>query len=172
MVAIVSKTYERLVEITKQLGQPTVHREVDLEQDKYLLEKYAGRSFIWSVREAGTVMTPIGVGVDPFYVQHYVDMATFYHIDHDHKINKVTPEEAVRLMSQQPAFLCEGQCVEAQTKAVQTVLKYGDEKGIWSSSLRPDVDGFWKDWLSFFKRDDNPVMIEFMQKAMSYQAQH
>ena len=112
MVAIVSKTYECLVEITKQLGQPTLHREVDLEQDKYLLEKYEGRSFIWSVREAGTVMTPIGVGVDPFYVQHYVDRATFYLIDRDHKINKVAPEEAVRLMLLPPAYLSSWQCIE------------------------------------------------------------
>lgn len=153
--------------ISADLDLPKYFKE-DLATDMKILKRFDKQPKIWSLREAGTVLVPCGMGVDPAYVSNYLSDSIFFLIDSNKSIKKIEPNEAMALFNKAPATLSRSMSNQELFDVVDGVLSEGCEYGIWGVFDRPKKENFnlWSDWLVYFQNSGNKIMIDFMAEAI------
>jgi len=146
----------------------------DLEIDKdFILNAIAAR-YIWCLRECGTQLMPIGIGADPYPIEHYATGTgsskhnKFYLINlQNETIVSITPEKATKMAHEQPELNISGQ--EGIHKRIMEVLKKGVDNQLWGLFHHPKSENQYNfnQWLTFFRSLENEPMIKFMKKAIS-----
>jgi len=149
------------------------HYAVDVSDDLALLNTIPAQNFVWLIREHGTNLLPVGMGVDPIHIEYYlkavsrraVFLITTDAVSGEH-ITPISPKAALELIYQQPA-LSLASPVEVWDQ-VRKVLETGIQHGWWSMFYPPknvhEHEGI-KGWLEYFTQSRNPVMQDFLRKA-------
>lgn len=158
--------------LAKSFRLPISH-ETDLDRDLQILESFPGSQFIWLLRTSGTVLVPVGIGVDPQIVTYWLltnhgqTVIPFLVDSEAFTIEKLSFEEAERLIQQPPKRLSTFQSREEIYETVESVLTFGLTKRIWGVFDSPDlpVDN-WNQWHRYFQRSGNTVMLSFIGKAI------
>lgn len=144
----------------------------DIASDIETLNRIENDS-IWILRDAGTVIAPLYMGVEPVYVTYWLNSAdsktkTFL-IKKSGHIEKISFEQAEKLIHAAPAEISSFQTPTQIYNIVNTVLQNGIDNGIWGifdkPSSIPSV-GDINDWLEYFSCHKNSVMVDFMTKAI------
>jgi hypothetical protein len=65
----IQKAFSAMQLAAEKNNLPVVFKN-DLEQDYRILQNH-NTDFIWLLRTGGTVLTPIGVGVEPVYITYW-----------------------------------------------------------------------------------------------------
>lgn len=151
----------------------------DLTSDAESLARYAKLTnfqfeFVWLLREAGTVLFPIGLGAEAMHVLHWLDekngqVIEAYHLHPTQKEQngEVTYElkpigwaKAAELASKKPkAFI-----------KPEVLMDVGCQLGIWSSPFqhltRADIGSNVVEWRNFFRLKGNKMMVDYLEKHM------
>ena len=157
----------RMMDISNNLELPKLFKE-DLVADMKILNRFNKQPKIWSLRETGTVLVPVGMGVDPVYVSNYTYNSTFFYIDSDMSIVQIESKEALTRINQAPIALNRSMSSQELYSAVDGVLTEGCDYGIWGVFERAKKENFdcWSEWLTYFQNSGNKVMINFMAEAL------
>lgn len=156
-------------------GLPEFYKN-DLELDFDALEKFDGHNFVWLLRTCGTVLVPIGIGVDPVFVTHWLEsnhgqQIRHFYIDTNPRANTIvrgiTGEEAMLLARHAPKVLF-GDDPREHVWEVNAVLDRGYRLGLWGTKTPGTAEsiGNWHDWQRHFESSGNRLMIDFMRKAL------
>lgn len=147
----------------------------DLQLDFEGLERYNGHKLVWLLRTSGTVMVPTGIGVDPTYITHWLwsnhsqEIVPFVIDTRNGTVEKVTYEQAEKLISEPPCKLTFCMPREELIEKVNGVLEYGCQQRIWGMFDAPkavsDIGG-WLEWERYFSNSSNSMMTMFMAKAL------
>lgn len=156
--------------ISNEINLPLYFKE-DLEIDIKALDRYENIPKIWSLREAGSVLVPLNLGVDPVYVTHYMKDSVFFYIDSNLNINKLDSSKAKELIMKAPAILNRKMTKTEVFDVVDGVLNKGAKYGVWGIFKPITKESFssWKEWLNHFQSSGNKVMIDFMAEAIRIQ---
>lgn len=161
---------DRMQAVSDEIGYPR-HFKSDLDVDFNLVEKYHGSQMIWLLREHGTVMVPLKMGVDPVMITGWMEKGNTFPFLVDTSSGEVTPlsaQEAIEVVNKPPIELNREASKENLIEKVNGILEKGCENGIWGLFQKPIFDEFetWSAWLAYFRSTNNAVMIDFMAKAI------
>ncbi len=167
----IQKAFSAMQLAAEKNNLPVVFKN-DLEQDYRILQNH-NTDFIWLLRTGGTVLTPIGVGVEPVYItywkyqNHGQRVIPFLVNKSAGYIEKIAMERAEKLILQLPSQLNTFMSSDAIVQKVQSVLEEGKKKKIWGTFVSPDIEiSDWSEWLNFFILSDNELMKVYLQRAM------
>ena len=154
--------------ISSELQMPKVYK-CDLEADALMIQRTPGVELIWSLRETGTAMAIVKVGMDPAYISSFEAVA-YYHITSDRQFVKINRETAIMKMNEMPALISARMSKEELVDAVNGVISKGCDFKVWGVFSNPSFDSFksWSDWRKYFQDCGNDVMSEFMTKACRF----
>ncbi|MBL4706310.1 MAG: hypothetical protein JKY54_17415 [Flavobacteriales bacterium] len=145
----------------------------DLNDDLRILKSYKGKSFIWLLRSYGSTLVPIKVGADPAYIVHWLfsshgqRIVAFLVNSEDATVEKVTFEEAEKLIQQPPMVIPTFISQEDTIDCVDRVLENGISSGVWGLFNSPNIDiRNWEKWLQYFASSRNEPMRLFMDKGL------
>lgn len=167
-------THQKLVEIAKSKSMPEIYCS-DIEMDLGILNKFTDKSFVWVLRDSGTTLLPLGIGVDPGYLVPYADQQSkskttkifFYHIDFNGDVKLIDHKEALSLINKKPSFLG-ASTIEEIIDQTNAVLSFGKDFGIWGIFNKPKFEiRDWKSWHKFFRSAGNQPMTEFLDEAFA-----
>lgn len=144
----------------------------DIASDIETLNRFQNDT-IWILRDAGTVIAPLYMGIEPVYVTYWLNgkdsKAKTFLIKKTGHIEKISFEQAEKLIHAAPAEITSFQTTTQIYNTVNTVLQDGIDNGIWGifdkPSSIPSVGDIY-DWLEYFSHHKNAVMVDFMSKAI------
>lgn len=160
--------HDQMKELAIELSLPKLHAE-DLDVDLCILQKYKDHEYVWLLREAGTILLPLKIGVDYHLFEHYTPRSSeLFHIDASGEtITSITVDRVLELGKLKP--LCDtlwSTDVDQFDTQVETLLGYRHWNGPFTTPEIPTNQ--WGDWLKYFRDIDQTVMIEFMENAIDY----
>lgn len=143
----------------------------DLTRDLNIYQKYASRTdtFIFHERTYGTLLFPVGVGVDPAHITAHANnkSAKYFKVSASGDNVELTPEEAFLLASKSP------QCPTVETEhLVNWVEQFLNDNNIRQSAfvsapIEETAPYTWREWLSWFRQIGNKPMEELMVNAIN-----
>ncbi len=158
-------------EISNAYDMPKAYRE-DLNIDYSMIQKAGIEScsneYIWILRPSGTCLIPLYRGANPVHVSHWNNEDNlFFHIAGS-SVNKINYEFALNLANEYPFPLS---TVSSMRELMDKMDKLLSDSVVQSSAfevvhLNSRVSS-WCEWREWFKRTDNSMMTEFMDKAIN-----
>src|SRR5699024_10437127 len=124
-------------EVAQSNGLPELYPD-DLKADYRALESFQGHNFVWLLRSCGTVLLPIGIGVNPVFIDYWLESKhgqriMHFFLDTDQRakqiVRGITGEEASLLANQAPTMR-RGVDIQTFAEDVNDVLKRGCHLGI------------------------------------------
>lgn len=173
----ISTLQKRMLEISDAEKLP-LNFKSDLENDGKELERFKNNpsgKFVWLLRPTGTVIVPVGFGVNPVHVTHWIwsehgpNIKAFVVDVRAGTIEKTTHEEAERLIMMPPCKISALMSKSEVLEKVTRVLREGAQSKIWGNfnpPSREEAQCNWNDWISFFNSSGNYLMQSFLGKAI------
>lgn len=173
MKTIIERIQQQMKSASSSHKLPVAYKE-DLDADFDALPKYLGLGLecVWLLRSYGTVLVPIGLGVDPTFITYWLwdehgQKVKAYHVSNE-GVRPIRHEEAESLIMRAPAQLSVLDCMESIRNTVDSVLQRGTDMRIWGVFDAVTLEQFkgLNKWHSYFVQSKNCVMAEFTAKAM------
>lgn len=167
-----------MIKLAEQHGLPQTGHD-DIIDDMKELERYEGLHLVWLLRSGGSTLVPVGVGVNPIHVTHWLwgshgeRVVAFLIYSNSGVIEKIDAEEAERLVMQMPCPLSSLQKPDRLVHQVNSTLNQGMKMGIWGSFETSDLQGEqgdWGAWQHFFSATGNRLMTSFIGRAIWFTA--
>lgn len=165
-----------MLNISQSLSLPQ-HYSEDLSKDLESLSSSEEGKWLWLLRTCGTVLVPLNVGVDPIYINYWLNenhgqkIECFVVNSQKGFVTQATFKEAEKLIEQPPKVLNSSMSQEQLMDAVHSVLEHGCKQGLWGvfeSPTSKEALGSWQKWQSYFRSSENGVMTDFMAKAIRF----
>lgn len=169
------KLAQLLLELCHSHDMPRAYQN-DVSMDISFINQTPANMYVWLIRESGTNIMPIGQGVDPAYIEYYLDLglnAMKVFLVNTSGTNPVVKEiskgQAAKLIHQQPLLYEHEEGPWGQVKAV---LETGIACGWWGVFYPPksvDEHQGLEGWLRYFQRHENRPMVGYLKRALSAQ---
>ncbi len=158
-------TSDMLLTAAKPFGLPIVAID-DIEADARSLKRTRRDNpttqFLWVVKPCGSVLFPIGKGVNPHFVTFCFEASHQAFLIKNDDIFPIETEEAEQLSCKLP-FDVTG--IRYQETLVRKVTQLLSHACVHSSALAEcslDENSSWKSWQRWFEDLNHPVMAAFM----------
>lgn len=150
----------RLNDVSLSVGLPIYYRS-DIDIDASVIERYPGDTeFAWLLKEAGTVIMPLRMGVPAYTCLHWVadkdGQQRYFHIKQG-KIRSITQAVLERLVNEAPTGYSDDQ--------VNQILSMR-HWGTFHPPEFPAERSAWQSWLKWFRRHDHGLMIRYLERAI------
>jgi hypothetical protein len=132
---------------------------------------------VWLLRDCGTVLVPLNLGIDPVYITYWLwgnhDQTVKAYLLHLEigLVEPITFDRAESLVNRPPAHIQATDSSEAIYQAVNDVLERGCRLRVWGVFNPPEsVEsiGGWQAWQAYFSNSGNRLMADFMGKAIRF----
>lgn len=138
------------------------HYRGDLALDANTIANYPkGTKFLWVLRENGTVLMPLNIGVDEQTVLYWLDGIggdmRYFHIVGEN-IREITDKNVRELVIQLPRDFSE--------EGVNRILSFR-HWGIFHPPQFPAVRSSWGDWLKWFRNHEIKIMARYLEGAIN-----
>lgn len=153
--------------------------DLEVDMDYESLSRFYGSKLVWILRTNGSVLVPAHLGVDPCYVTYWLwgnhgqEVITLIVDTLSGVVEKVTYEEAEKLIMEPPCHISTDLTAEALVKKIDAVLARGCKEQIWGIFNSPSsiqAIGSWHEWQRYFQQIGNQPMANLMGKALQYHA--
>ena len=168
-----NKIHQKML-CTAQVNQLPEIGSDKLEAELNILKMFGEGRYIWLLRTSGSTLIPVGVGVNPSYVNHWLyenhgqRVLTFLVDSKQGTIEKITFAQTEKLAHTIPVDLSALQPAEEILSDVSSVLNVGIEHGVWGKFNSPGVAAEdWPYWLSYFQICKNEVMKQLIERAIN-----
>lgn len=148
---------------SNRLNLPIVYKD-DLKVDLETLTRFADKGikqFLWQLREGGSVLIPVGLGVNPVYVSfwHNAGYPTSPYLisidDGKSSIEPISIEKMLNIVHRKP----HGQ--------VEDIIKRGCDLNIWGLWNTPSFESFSvAGWLDYFQYAGNKLMVDLIKQHL------
>lgn len=144
----------------------------DLDTDLAIASEHSDKEMIWILRTHGTLLVPLNSGIDPAYVTywrysaHGQNVVMFLLSPSAGRLEKITMAKAEELIHKLPFEVSSLKRIDSLMSQWQDLVSEGVEKGYWNKSVL-SADSSLQEWLDFFVKSNNSVMVTLLKKLMS-----
>ncbi|USD58872.1 hypothetical protein J4N45_10055 [Vibrio sp. SCSIO 43140] len=142
--------------------------EIDAKSINRLRKENHSLQFIWVIKSCGSVLFPIGKGINPHFVTFAFDSAhQCFHIKGT-EVNPIDDAQAADLASQFPFPV---QSILTQESLITKVTTLLEQASIHSHVLADcplSSDAPWTQWQRWFEDTNHPVMAAFMEHCIGH----
>lgn len=162
--------FENMKKHAAKIELPKFYKE-DLDIDFNILKKYQNRKYVWMLREAGSLLLPLGIGANPFMFEFYIkndSTCRFFMVNGfaETEFKELKVNEVEKLITQMPIEFGLIDCADDLINKVEKVLT---DRNIASSGFSTVDYGteplHWRNWLNFFE-GNNDLMEKVMRRAI------
>lgn len=166
---------QTIMEVLAKNFKPAEGYWDEVDQDIQSLYRFDGHTLIWLLMAQKCVLVPTQVGANPLCITGWIwskgkqPMAAYSLNTRNGSVEKISIEDAEKLIMLPPCNLSILQGPEKITKRVDDVLKKGCAMLIWRCSDAPSpaqTFAGWKAWMNYFHLTQNALMRDFMEKAI------
>lgn len=161
---------DKVIEIIQskslELGLPLVYKD-DLLVDYKIAKKYGNCDYIFMLRDCGSLLFPLGKGINPTYIINYVkdDMSALFFLIDDNGISQVKREKVSNIVERLPEIPYTSKDI---INKVKHLLEDENILNTWFHSARiPSTEpAYWQQWAEWFRCQPNHVMHNFMKQVI------
>ncbi|MGO3452453.1 MAG: hypothetical protein ACTIM4_14360 [Marinomonas sp.] len=160
-----------MAELSDTLQIPEIYKS-DLDMDYASLERFKGvKKLIWLLRSCGTVLVPVGVGIDPVFVTHWLNndhgqVVVPFVIDLETaNIERISFDEAKKIITRPPLKIRATMSRDDIAQEVETLLDRGRDLRCWGGNIK-NTFGNWLEWKKHFECCGNFVMSDLLNDAI------
>ena len=158
-------THVLMVAEANKLELPKNYQNDLKVHDLTTLNRYPEEKFIWVLREDGTHLTPLYLGVDPVWVEGFKsDDRKYYEVDSKRgELRCITHQEACLLINQPPLKELP-ESLTSLTAEVERILEFNHWR-LFRVNETPALNN-WSGWKDEFLTANNGLMYHFMNRVI------
>lgn len=144
----------------------------DLDTDLAIANENSDKEMIWILRTHGTLVVPLNSGIDPAYVTywrysaHGQNVVMFLLSPSEGRLEKITMAKAEELIHKLPFEVSSLKSIGSIMSQWRDLVSEAVEKGYWNKSVL-SADSPLHEWLAFFVKSNNSVMVTLLRKLLS-----
>lgn len=164
-------TTQTLKATAKAYGLPRVSiDEIEIDAKSIARQRKENRfqQFIWVIKPCGSVLFPIGKGINPHYVTFTFDVEhQCFHIN-ETEITPINDEKAADLAKQFPFPVQSILTLESLVTKVTNLLEQASIHSHVLADCPLSSDAPWTQWQRWFEETNHPVMAAFMKCCIGH----
>lgn len=162
-------TVETLVNASAPFGLPVVGLD-DFNLDTQVLNRQENsqKNYLWIVKSCGSVLLPVGQGVNPNYANMCFEQAHQAFCIVRGEVTPIETSEAKKLAYQMPFEVERCLTLDLLIDKVTVLLSRATVNSHVLATCELTEDSSWGAWKRWFESIDHPVMVEFMGRAIKH----
>ncbi|ENP8454731.1 hypothetical protein ACEI25_001355 [Photobacterium damselae] len=167
----IDELVEKMQQLSDNVNLPQYYKE-DIDRDFKILCKYgSGKKYIWLLRNSGSLLFPLKVGLNTNYIDVYLkgdQTARCFYVDSSNSdLVELTHDKTTALINELPICVNNYDNATSLIAAIERILSDSNvtDKPFMKAEMGTTAI-YWNDWVNWFN-GDNDVMCKLMSNAIN-----